>query len=476
MTAVQSASISSVNLIPYLLKGKKKLTMADIGHLPRLNYRHYYGTGKELISLAEQFETFGGWDSQQSICAEVATPAEVKEMVEYREAALAMLKDNLQKLDVNKDDGKWAKYLLEGFEALYCDEKGKVIPPFLIGTTCNRRASIFHMAKAIAIRDGHEFRDTIQVVVPDNEAHRFPDAGCRQEAQLRENGKDENFRPTTDEENLEAVRDQVVTYGKAQSDIRKTFNATMGLRYYFAVIVDLFCKRMAAASPKSGWKKINFLSRLLMPKFLDKEGKPSASKVEGGKDNPEALEFRKFQQAAFQGDTAVEKDNPLWDYGMGNACEADSKFEKANKERKAGKNRKILTRPTIGLMDTWIEHNMTKGSSIKPIMKKGTFESLQQTSCLPLLQFANAALNDDLPMLDVIKEKTDAYNAVFNSSVELNKVLGPALAQLQELDDDTALPIVQKFLDDIAEAVAAIPTPAASEEVVEEEVPEEVEA
>ena len=465
---MSSVSIESIAYKPW----PKAKSYSDIGWLPRLNVRREYGNEREMRETRDNLATPIGWDLTVSAVAEVAIDEEVKEILANRAKAYEDLKALLNEKELPSvqipEDGKnvaidGRDYLMAKiavFEYFYLDKKSNWKSVSMVGTTGNRRGSCLLDAGTVQLilarRKSGDMKlqpsaetvtDHISICVPDTSNHRFPDVAVRKQAQIRENEtKTSGFKRMTDAERLEAVLDLVENHGKNQADIRNSgYGSVLGLRLYFACVVDIFCRQMAGSTKgaeRKLWEGINFLGRLMAPQFLSDEDR-AAAKV-----NPMWLDFSKFQQKSFQGDNE--------NLAMGLMCEVSSKFDKENKRRSSLKTpMSPLERPTAEVIQAWVQKNMFGGPPRqKPQLKRDAIVNLSERHPNPFIKDAMKAVDGaDEAFLNVAKARAVVAQYAYQASDDLYSRLEMCVVGLRDLDEDTQLTLLQGFLEQVESAV-----------------------
>lgn len=448
---------------------------------PTLNVRKDYGTPEELRKTRDTLSTPLGWDAQYPPIAEVATPAEQERAVEILKARHAQLKNALQseKLEdqpIQKDGRvlrvkgrEYAEARLAAFEYIHCNKNGSYKKPIVIGTTGNRRGSQLVDAAAcrlLVIRreKGNEklqpadvsddMRTHISVLAPATPDYRFPDVAVRMQAQLRENlTKEEGFKTMTEAENLLAVLDLVQAWGKSQTDVRNSgYGSTYGLRLYFACIIDVYCRTQAANRSLSSeerdlWKSVRLVERLTTSQYVvDDKGMVVEDSNGVKKLNPDWLDFRAFNQKAFQGD---EKANVP---PMGRMTEIQSKFDRDNGTLVNSK-KPPLERPTAQQMIDWVEQLSASGG-VKTIPMLKRTEITQLSSTHPNLMVREALLavdNNKIAHLHgVVKSRSDVCNFVYGCADSVHIQLGVICSMLNDMEDEQQVELLQSFIDSLS--------------------------
>lgn len=467
---MSSVSIEEIGYKPY----PKANRYFQIGWLPRLNVRREYGNEREMRETRDNLSTGIGWDSQYPAIAEPATDEEVAEILKFRETVYNDLKQRLNEKDLPSvqipEDGKNVSidgrdYLMAKiavFEHWYLDPKGsKLRTPLMTGTTGNRRGSCILDAGTVQLilarrKSGDmklqpsaaegQVTEHISIIVPDTANNRFPDVAVRKQAQIRENEtKTSGFKRMTDAERLEAVLDLVENHGKSQSDVRNSgYGAVLGLRLYFACVIDVYCRQQAASTSgavREAWKGIHFLTRLMAPQYKDDKDR------EAGRVNSEWLDFAKFQQRAFQGDDKIA--------AMGLMCEITSKFDKENKRRTSLKvPLSPLDRPTPESVKEWIAKAVMGADRQNPQLPRQQIQALSDTNPNPFVKDAMKAVDkNNVDLLHVARDRAQVCQYVYGASAAVHERLLLAVSGLQDLDEDTQLTLLQQFGEEVNDAV-----------------------
>jgi len=466
-----SVRIEDIRYIPQ----PKINSYALVGWLPRLNVRRDYGTEREMREARDMLVPLG-WDAQYPAIAEIATEAEIVELIEKRKKDHEFLKSVIDEKDlpsvpiveggknVNIDGREYMLAKLAMFEYLYLNKSGSYIKPMAIGTTGNRRGSVLldsSTVQLIIARRNHNdnklqpsdveesITTQIAILVPDTPSKRFPDVAVRKQAQLRENEtKTTGFKKMTDTERLEATLDLVENHGKSQSDIRNSgYGATLGLRLYFACVIDVYCRSKVndhtlTKEERKEWSDVRLGERLMAPQFLTDEDRQKS------KSNPNWIDFAKFQQKAFQGD----KENTP----MGNMCETESKFEKENRRRESLKTpQSPLVRPSAEMVQSWMSTIVEEGTArVAPQLKREAISNLSERAKNPFIKDAMKAVDkNDESFLAMANARAGVAMYLYGISQAGYEQMAIACAALADLSDEEQLAHWTKFVESVMVAV-----------------------
>jgi hypothetical protein len=147
---------------------------------------------------------------------------------------------------------------------------------------------------------------------------------------------------------------------------------------------------------------------------------------------------------------------------MGSMCESDEKFEERNAKIKkaAAKDgnkdpvfiKRPLKRELTAWRDGWASGEI--GGTPKGMDRSRQANLASNHKVDVVKKIASAIKDNDESPLSEVSLRVLGYNGVSGVSEAVYAHLGGALHELSELSDETALPIVEKFREAVAQAYA----------------------
>ena len=458
----------------------------DVATIKRLNARKNYGSPKDLQDTRDCLATEKGWDSTYNIIAEKISESEIEESLKERAEIHETLK---AALDAKDSEGKelpkiqcvdpetmesfsvshrdYVDAKIACFEWHFYDKKGNLKKPCVLATDSNRRLFVVPDAMAVLLLlarrkqnnpklQPSEVEDLIPthvtVKVPDFPGNRFPDVAIRKSAQIASNERkfagNKEMEPA---ELLESIRDLVENAGKSQSDVRKMLNPKnpgKGIALYFASVVDIYCRQKANDSslPKSErdkWSSINFAARLMSPKYLT-EADEKAERI-----NPDWLNFKKFNQIAFQGSDTLPQ--------MGNMCETQWKFDAVNVER-AAKKKSPIVRPTADMVIDWISATSKEGAARTKIMEIEQIKNLSERAPNDISKATMLAVkNNNEELLRKCNVVAETTNWIFAADEEVYRKVAVLVSCFKDIESKEELhQLLDSLVEEAQTTVAAL--------------------
>lgn len=450
---------------------KRDVVIGNVHHFRKRNYRKNYGTDAELRKTREALARYGGWDYQQTMVCEVATEEEIAEAIVERTAFHTQLTAWAAVPGQQQDLYKAQLRIYEHPDAGFMDADGNILGPTCIGVTANRRASQYLPAMGQCLLDVERFQGKIEnlhfgvnALVPKTEGGRFPTEKLRTEAQIRENSsKTEGFLEPNDAEKLASARRLVEQLG-VQSDVRKHYGATPGLRLYFAVVIAMY-----EEANKMG---LRFYDRLTTAPWIDgdpasenpkaptyeksyKVGQGAEAKTVDNLPNPDWLDYSMFTQAAFQGLAGDTVPEHLKKYPMGRMCDGDESVAKVNKDR-AAKDLPPIEAPSKDMLEDWIEFCCTgkTGQAAAKMMKPERVEQMYGARIKSSIvrSVARAIRRDDIALYEEVEKRADGTNALMEVEAETYSAMAKGLSILVTLPPAQQIAIAKQF----AEAMSGV--------------------
>lgn len=379
----------------------------DQGHLigERMFLPHDKALEKEVV---EPMVSFGGWDYQYPIHIQKATPEEI-------EVAMIRLENDYNRLKVEAADSN-DRSELDVFRHDYCDAKGVLKKLKWRAVTAHRRGSqlltirtrLYRLAKF----DLEALFKVLPVLIPDTANQRYHHDFDRIAIATRENRiKTEGFRPMTDYDVLMQVYNIAVLGGRSTTWVERNLGIKGSPRVQhlgWGAAIDWDIRQQWGLRLM---ERLNPANRYLK----DEEGK--FRKDDEGKfiPDPNWLDFKKFQQKAWQGPDAQE--HPYYLVPMGTMVSAQADLEKFNAKRiKDGKP--VVTKLEgkegreyfVNWLNFWNEVG-TAGSTHK-MLTKNEVGNLTSHRVDVVKQVATGIYNNDTSNLTQLTRREQGLNFV----------------------------------------------------------------